>query len=129
MKNYIYKDLNLSFIKHPSTSDVVASYDIEAIKKSVRHILKTNKGEKLFNPEFGADLHGLLFELLTPGVKILAKRRIIEEIRRWEPRVDVTDVQLTQSNEMGGIVIVLFFSLTIQPDVKSNVTISLERAR
>lgn len=129
MKTFLYKDLNLSMLRHPSTSDVVARYDLDAIKTAVRNILNTNKGEKLFNPEFGADLHGLLFELITPSTKLLIKRKIIEEIQRWEPRVVVGEVKITQTNEMGGVIIDLFFSLKKQPEITSSVTIKLQRAR
>lgn len=129
MSNFIYKDLNLSLIRHPGTSDVVSKYDIEAIKTAVRNILNTNKGEKLFKPEFGADLKGLLFELITPSSRLLIKRRIIEEVQRWEPRVIVDNVSIEKSNELGGVIITLVFSLRKDPKVQSTVSVNLERIR
>lgn len=129
MKNYIYKDLNLSLLRHPGTSDVVSRYDIEAVKTSVKNILNTNKGEKLFKPDFGANLKGLLFELINPSTKLLIKRRIIEEIQRWEPRVIVDNVTVSKSNELGGVIVTLLFSLKKQPEVQSTVTVNLERIR
>ena len=48
--NYIYKDLNLFFTKHPMSSDVSKVTDVQAIKRSIRNLILTNKGERLFHP-------------------------------------------------------------------------------
>ena len=116
-------------MRHPNTSDIVSRYDLDAIKTAVRNILNTNKGEKLFNPSFGADLHKYLFQLITPSLKLLIKRQIIEEIQRWEPRVRVDSVEITTTNASGELVITLFFSLTKQPEIQSSVNVRLERVR
>lgn len=129
MINYIYKDLNLSFIRHPSTSDVVSKYDLDAIKTAVRNILNTNKGEKLFNPLFGADLRKYLFELMTPSLKMLVRKQIKEEISFWEPRVNVDEVQISQTSGLGELRITLLFSLKNNPAITDSVSVVLTRVR
>ena len=56
-----FKDLSLTFKKHPVTDDMVTVKDNAAITQSITALLLTGKGERLFQPEFGSDLRNLLF--------------------------------------------------------------------
>ena len=47
-----FKDLNITFKKHPVTDDVVVSRDASAIKQAIVNLLLTNKGERLMNPNY-----------------------------------------------------------------------------
>lgn len=119
----------MSIIRHPGTDDVVKRFDVDAIKTSVKNILATNKGEKLFLPEFGADLHGLLFELITPAVKLMARRKIMEEIQIWEPRIRITTVDIVAEEHLGLLMITLNFYILEKPETEESVTVKLQRVR
>ena len=75
MASRAFKDINLSFKRHPVTNDVVAIRDEDAIKRSVRNIVFTILGEKPFNPTFGSVMNDALFELSTSlnEIRILLK--------------------------------------------------------
>ena len=129
MNNFVYADIHMSIIRHPGTDDVVKRFDVDAIKTSVKNILATNKGEKLFLPEFGADLHGLLFELITPAVKLMARRKIMEEIQIWEPRIRITTVDIVAEEHLGLLMITLNFYILEKPETEESVTVKLQRVR
>ena len=130
MTKYTYTDINLSLLKSPSTLDVIKRYDVEAVKSSVRNILMTNSGEKLFKPDFGANLHNLLFELMTPATKMLARRQITEEIQKWEPRVVVTNVDISMTESARGeLIITVDFYVRADSPIEASVTVNLTRAR
>ena len=57
-----YSDLHLSFDKKPS-GDIYKQQEAAAVKQSVKNIVSTNRNEKPFNVNFGADITGMLFEL------------------------------------------------------------------
>ena len=57
-----YKDVSLTFAKNPVTGDVNAVVDEVAIKRSLRFLLLSREGETPFYPNFGSQLHRLLFE-------------------------------------------------------------------
>ena len=78
--NRIYSDLNLSFTKNPATKDVSRYFDIQAIKRAVKNIILTNKFEKPFNPDFGCNLRGFLFENISDPMMIIIKDRIAKAI-------------------------------------------------
>ena len=78
MASRAFKDINLSFKRHPVTNDVVTISDEDAIKRSVRNIIFTIVGEKPFEPEFGSVINESLFELNTS----LNEIRISDEIKQ-----------------------------------------------
>ena len=122
-----YSDLNLSIIKHPNTRDVVKKYDLDAVKTSVRNLIRTNKGEKLFKPNFGADIRSLMFENFSPTTSEVLKRKWNEMLNMYEPRATIENVVIT--NEANELYIVLELALKERADIKFTLPISVERVR
>ena len=90
-----FKDINLSFKRHPVTNDVIAIRDEDAIKRSVRNIIFTILGEKPFEPQFGSVINEALFDLNTVYDEILVQDEIKSSILRFEPRI--TNLRVTTS--------------------------------
>ena len=95
--NRIYADLNLSFTKNPATKDVAKLKDVEAVKRSVRNLVLTNRFERPFHPEIGANVRALLFENMTPVTEQLLTERIADTLRVYEPRAVLNDVVVSGS--------------------------------
>ena len=103
MASRAFKDINLSFKRHPVTNDVVAIRDEDAIKRSVRNIVFTILGEKPFNPTFGSVMNDALFELSTSLNEIRISDEITSSLNRFEPRISNIVVNTTvqpDSNEL-----------------------------
>ena len=62
----VYKDLGLSFIPHPVTKNVGVLKNENAVKRAVRNLILTNKGEQVFDELYGGNITSLLFENITP---------------------------------------------------------------
>ena len=62
-----FKDINITFKKHPVTNDLVVSRDASAIKQAIVNLLLTNKGERVMQPDYGSDIRSFLFEPLDFG--------------------------------------------------------------
>ena len=90
--NRIYKDLNLDFLRNPTTSDVTKLEDVEAVKRSVKNLIQTNHYERPFHPEIGSDVRALLFENMTPLTALNLERKVQEVLVNFEPRAKVTSV-------------------------------------
>ena len=90
--NSLYTDLNLNFAKNPATKDISKLKDVEAVKRSVRNLILTNRFERPFHPEIGADIRALLFENMTPITEQLLKDRIQDVLEIYEPRAVLDDV-------------------------------------
>jgi len=102
-----FKDINLSFKRHPVTNDVVTVRDEDAIKRSVKNIIFTILGEKPFEPNFGSVINQSLFDLSTNLNEIRISDEIQQSLLNYEPRIDnivVTSSIYPDSNELNCVV-------------------------
>lgn len=67
----------------------------ERIRQSIWIILATAPGERLMRPEFGCGIHDLVFEPNSAALRGMVQARVRDALVRWEPRIDVLDVQVT----------------------------------
>ena len=107
MASKSFKDINLSFKRHPVTNDVVAIRNEDAIKRSVKNIVFTILGEKPFLPLFGSVINQSLFDLNTNLSEIRISDEIKQSLLNYEPRIDnivVTASIYPDSNELNCIV-------------------------
>ena len=103
MASRAFKDINLSFKRHPVTNDVVTIRNEDAIKRSVKNIIFTFLGEKPFIPLFGSVINESLFDLNTNLSEIRITDEIKSSLLNYEPRIDNVEVTVQVSpdrNEM-----------------------------
>ena len=111
MASRAFKDINLSFKRHPVTNDVVTISNEDAIKRSVKNIVFTILGEKPFDPFFGSVINESLFELNTGLSEMKVSDEITQSLLNFEPRIENTEVTVSlypDSNEM---------NVTVQYDI------------
>lgn len=97
----IFSDFDYQFIKRPSTSDLYKLEDQKAIEQSIKNILKTSRGEKLFNSRFGVanSIREMLFNNSTDIAEIETLKEDIKiALRNFEKRIKVIDVQASFDN-------------------------------
>tara|TARA_X000000368_G_scaffold359350_1_gene302635 strand:+ start:1255 stop:1644 length:390 start_codon:yes stop_codon:yes gene_type:complete len=87
-----FRDFSLTFEKNAVTNDVLSLKNEAAIKAAVKNIVLYNFYEKPFDPTFGGNIIGLLFENYTNGLATEIEERITEAIQIHEPRVAVYEV-------------------------------------
>ncbi|EJF07099.1 phage baseplate assembly protein W [Thiovulum sp. ES] len=61
--------------------------DIDSVFQSLKNLILTRKGERLFNPEYGSNVHKLLFELYSDEIAFSIYNEILNAVSRWEQRV------------------------------------------
>ena len=118
MASRAFKDINLSFKRHPVTNDVVVIRDEDAIKRSVKNIIFTILGEKPFEPNFGSVINESLFDLNTSLNEIRVADEISASLRNYEPRISDIDVTVTvapDTNEMNCTVQYTIVGLSTPP--------------
>ena len=87
-----FRDFSLTFEKNVVTNDILSLKNEAAIKESVKNIVLYNFYEKPFDPFFGGNIIGLLFEISTPTMVLEVKNRIEQSIEIHEPRVTAVSV-------------------------------------
>ena len=92
-----YSDLNLDFHAHPVSGDLIPLTNSESVKRAVRNIMFTAHNERLFNPNFGANLRQMLFQPITPATELQLKLYISNAIKFFEPRVKIIRLDVKAS--------------------------------
>ena len=95
MASRAFKDINLSFKRHPVTNDVISISNEDAIKRSVKNIIFTILGEKPFSPTFGSVINESLFDLNTNLGEVRVSDEIKSSLINNEPRIDNVSVSVT----------------------------------
>lgn len=84
-------DLRLNYKKE--AGDILVNGLIPVINESIRNILGTNIGTRLFNRRFGSKLSNLLFEPMGDLVSQYILMEIQQVLERYEPRVEISYAQ------------------------------------
>ena len=76
---------------------VAVARDEQDIEQAIQLILGTAPGERPMRPEFGCGVHDFVFDTIDAGTVARMETEIRAALDRWEPRVEVTDVQFDLS--------------------------------
>ena len=87
-----FKDISLSFKRHPITNDILSLKNEDAIKRSVQNLVRIKLGEVFFDDDLGTRITGSLFELATSDYVDPIISEIETSITNNEPRVRLTNV-------------------------------------
>ena len=75
------------YFKTPKTT-------IESVKNNIRLLLKTEKGERLFQPNLGLALKRFLFEQINEDTNILIENEIVDTFEKWLPFVEIQELDV-----------------------------------
>jgi phage baseplate assembly protein W len=123
-----WSDLDLDFTMHPVTKDIVRKTNVEAVKRSVRNLILTNRYERPFHPEIDGGVTRHLFSLSTPETKHDIKLAVENCLTNFEPRVVVDDVRVTGDLDANGFNVSIYFTVVNSPQ-PIEVALFLERIR
>lgn len=123
-----YTDLDLDFLKHPTTSDLSRKIGDEAIKRSVRNLIFTNHFDRPFQSYIGSNIRRLLFENANSITASLLDDAIREVINNFEPRVKLTNVTVTDDSDNNGYSVRLEY-IILNREMPITTNLFLERIR
>jgi len=124
----IYKDIDLNFLAHPVTGDIGKKIGDAAIIQSIKNLLSFGKYEKLFQPTIYSSLKAHLFEPVDNITSSAIGNEIRNVISNYEPRVELTEVNVTPEYDMNGYTVSITFFIVNATD-PITVEFFLERVR
>lgn len=120
-----YVDIDLRFNRHPGSNDVGARVNSSAIAQSLRTICLTNPGDIDEEEDFGVGVWGILGENFTPIEILSLKDRIRDQCTRYEPRAELTRVDVEHDYASYTIRIrILYFPVNVDQEETVTVTVS-----
>ena len=114
--NRTYKDLAFSMFANPMSGDIGKKTGANAVKGAIYSILKTNFNERVFAPEFGSGIRGLLFEQMNPITEERLKKEVESAIARHEPRAEVLGITVKAQEEQNRYEISVLFNVTSEAE-------------
>ena len=127
-QDLLYSDLRKDMLANLVNADVSRYTDEEAVKESIKNLVLTDVGERLFQPNIGCDVRRLLFENFTPQTKNSIEVQVKSTIEQYETRCNLISVIATSSPDEYSVLITVVFNVINKID---NVVLELvlERAR
>ena len=84
-RNVRYSDISIGFGLNPFTEDVTRVTEVDAVKRSIRSLVLTDKYERLLDPDIGGNVRALLFEPMNGITSGILQDYIQETITNYEP--------------------------------------------
>lgn len=127
-KRVLYADFHKDLTVNPISGDLALKSNEEAIKESIKNLILTNRGERLFQPNIGSDVRASLFENATPATLKVLEERVRDVINNFEPRVSLINVDVTSLYDDNRVQVTIYFYVKNSEDPVS-VTVFIERVR
>tara|TARA_B100000424_G_C22739666_1_gene400433 strand:- start:169 stop:609 length:441 start_codon:yes stop_codon:yes gene_type:complete len=127
----IFIGIDLPFYKSDGTEGYFSSTKttLQAVKNNLINLLKTEKGERYFQPSLGLNLKSFLFEPITPGMDDRIKEDIMSTLSIWLPFVNINNINVSVNEsdafDKNKIKIDISFSLNELPNVLESVQLEI----
>ncbi len=123
-----FSDFTRNLEQIPGRSDLSRVVNENAVRESIRNLVETDRGERLFQPNIGCDVRGSLFENIDASSMLILKENIKSTIRTYEPRCNLRDVEIVGNVDSNELKVRIIFSV-INSNIDSSLTIDLNRVR
>jgi phage baseplate assembly protein W len=124
-----FKDISLSFLRHPVTNDIASIRNEDAIKKSVMNLVRTRIGERFFNSLLGSDVESSLFELGSNSLTDGLRKELENLLNNFEPRVLVRKIDVDYPADSNQLNITMTYDIIGLPLPQQNITFVLQPTR
>lgn len=92
----------------------------EDIRQSLQVILSTRIGERIMRPDFGTDLHNMVYHNMDLTARTQLRAAIEKAILYWEPRIMLTNVTFDMSEDRNGVLYILLEYTIRQTNARAN---------
>ena len=102
MANYQYLEVYSDLSYNPQLNqlgDATKLINMDSIKQSVKTIVLTQPGSRLFEPDFGCGVGSYLFELTDTDTASALQKLITNALGKYEPRITVSNVTVNVNND------------------------------
>jgi phage baseplate assembly protein W len=116
VKEDLFSDFLNSFAKSPVGEQLGRVANERAINQSLKNLIKTNLGERLFQPFIGSNVYATLFENNTSEALNNLEFYIENTVRNNEPRVNLLQAIVSPTNSEHEIEINIIYNIINNPE-------------
>jgi phage baseplate assembly protein W len=85
----------------------------DQIKSNLINLLLTYKGERVLNPQFGADMPRLLFEPINNETLLKIENQIVTSVSTYIPEITITNIEITPDTNKNTIYVNVIYQLKL----------------
>ena len=124
-----FRDISLSFSRHPVTNDIAILVDEDAIKRSVMNLVRTKIGERFYNPLLGSRIEDQMFEIAGSDAAMELEDDIVLLLDNFEPRVAGTEVKVVYPMDSNSLIIEISYDIVGITAPRQNIDFILQSTR
>lgn len=133
LTNNSYKSLGIGINRRSDSNGIFATNytTIKQTKDNLINLIMTKKGERVMQPDFGCDIHRLIFEPIY-GEDI--RDRIVDSIENavaiWMPFVSIDNVEFPFDDadiDNNKINVSIKFSLRLNPNISETIDVTINQ--
>lgn len=124
----IYSDFLVNMNPHPVSGALLRFINDKAVTRSIRNLIQTNPGERLYQPDIGSGIRSLLFEPMSQFTANALRKMIEDTIRKYEERAQILAVEVIPEEDKNRYVVTVVYMLINKPDPVT-VKVTLQRVR
>ena len=124
-----FRDISLSFARHPVTDDIGALGNEDAIKRSVENLVRTKLGERFFAPRLGSDITNALFETPNEAMAYSLEDDIYLLLENFEPRIAEVSIKIAFPYDTNDLNVTIKYDIVGLTLPRQNVDFILQSTR
>lgn len=115
-KTEFFSDFMTSFAKTPVGDQLAKVTNERSINQSLKNIILTDTGERLFQPNFGSNVRALLFENTVESNLSTIEFYIKQSIENNEKRINLLGVSVDTSENESELIISVVYNTINNPE-------------
>ncbi len=111
-------------IKRGKTGYFEQAFDvITQVRSNVINLILTRKGERVFQPAFGSDIHNLIFTQMDEAYENAVKSSIQSAVSKWMPFLNIIEQNVIRDDDRNSTLVQVTFSLRSNADITETITV------
>lgn len=111
-------------IKRGKTGYFEQAFDvITQVKSNLINLILTRKGERVFQSDFGTDLHTLVFTQMDDEYDKNVKNSVASAVRKWMPFINIVEQVVMRDEDKNNTLLEITFSLSTNSDITETIVV------
>ena len=124
-----FKDISLTFNRHPVTDDIGVFTNENAIKRSVTNLIRTRIGERFFESLLGSAVEDSLFEQADPDNAQVLEDDIRLLLENFEPRISRVSIKVVYPLDTNELTVQIAYDIVGLSIPRQNIEFILQSTR
>ena len=124
-----FKDISLSFARHPVTDDIGVFTNENSIKRAVMNLVRTRLGERFYNPLVGSKIEDQMFEVADSSMAMELEDDVELLLDNFEPRITNIGVKITYPLDTNDLTVEISYDIVGITSPRQNIDFILQSTR